>query len=213
MGRLAASVKFLSHDIGKLVLEKLRKGSEARLAVAFFNPRDHMLGALAGIKKLKLVISEEFTVNNPYKLERLEKAELRSIPTDDARGKLHAKVLVIKMPDGSDWILLGSANFTSAGMFSNQEACLVLESTNPADEKAAGEISVWFDSLFQNAPLLKLEQAKLIFDAQSQYCLVPRISKIGAPNVGYWALKTTEGPNGKSHWSMFKEEKAIAIGW
>jgi len=65
-------MKFLSHGIGELVLKELRKASEARLAVAFFNPDNRMLDALAGLPKLKLIVSEEFAFTNPYKLEKLK---------------------------------------------------------------------------------------------------------------------------------------------
>jgi len=61
----SASVRFLSDGIGELVLEKLGKAIEAHLAVAFFNPSDRMLDVLARIKKLKLIVSEEFSINNP----------------------------------------------------------------------------------------------------------------------------------------------------
>jgi hypothetical protein len=208
-----SSVKFLSNGIGELVLEKLSKAIEARLAVAFFNPSDGMLDVLAGIKKLKLIVSEEFSVNNPYKLERLKIARLRSVPPDDANGKLHAKVLIVKLLDGSCWTLLGSANLTYQGMFSNQEACVVIESGNPADETPVREISGWFDSLFQSAKFLDLHQAKLIFDTRSQYRLVPRTSPELETDAGYWALKTTSGSTGKQHWPKFLAEGAVAVGW
>jgi len=130
-------MRFVTDGIGELVLEELGKAVEASLAVAFFNPNDRMLDALARITKLKLVVSEEFTVNNPYKLEKLTTATLRSIPPGHANGKLHAKVLTVKRRDGSYWTLLGSANLTHQGMFSNQEACVVIESSNSADEASA----------------------------------------------------------------------------
>jgi HKD family nuclease len=206
-------VRFLSDGIGGLVLEKLGKAIEAHLAVAFFNPSDRMLDLLARLKKLKVVVSEEFAINNPYKLEKLKTAALRSVPPDDANGKLHAKVLIIKQPDGSCWTLLGSANFTHQGMFSNQEACLVMESENPADETSSREISGWFDSLFQSANFPNLDQAKLIFDTRSQYRLVPRTSLEVATDANYWALKTTSGSTGKQHWPMFLAESAVAVGW
>lgn len=206
-------MKFLSNGIGELVLRKLGEAVDARIAVAFFNPSDEMLDVLVGIKKLKLVISEEFTINNPYKLEKLKSAELCSIPTDDALGKLHAKVLLVEMRDNAHWVLLGSANLTYPGMFSNQEACVVMESNDPADQKATREIGVWFDSLFRSARPLALDQAKLIFDARSRYRLEPRATRKPAATVSYWVLKTTEGPSGESHWPMFLEENAIAIGW
>jgi hypothetical protein len=206
-------VRFLSEGIGKVVLEKLGKAIEVRLAVAFFNPGNHMLNVLAEITDLKLIVSEEFTINNPYKLEKLKAAALRSIPPDDDNGKLHAKVLILKLRDGSYWTLLGSANLTHPGMFSNQEACVIIESDNLADETTAREIKAWFDSLFKSARPPDLNQAKLIFDARSQYCLAPRSPRTAATNVGYWALKTTSGPAGKSHWPMFLAESVVAVGW
>jgi HKD family nuclease len=194
-------------------MEELGKATEAQIAVAFFNPNDKMLEALKRLTKLELIISEEFTVNNPYKLEKLKTATLRSIPTDAENGKLHAKILILKRQDGSYWILLGSANLTHQGMFSNQEAGMVMESGNPADETSILEIRNWFDSLRKNDKALNLAQAKSIFDTRSQYRLVPRPSREVATDAGYWALKTTSGSVGKSHWQMFLEEKVIAIGW
>jgi HKD family nuclease len=206
-------VRFLSDGIGELVLKQLGEAVEARLAVAFFNPNDQMLHALTGITKLKLVVSEEFTITNPYKLEKLKTAILRSIPSDDVSGKLHAKVLIIQRRNGSYWTLLGSANLTHQGMFSNQEACVAMESSNPADGGPSREISDWFDSLFKSAQVPNLDQAKLIFDSRSQYRLVPRPTKEIAADAGYWALKTTSGATGTQHWPMFLAESVIAVGW
>jgi HKD family nuclease len=206
-------VRFLSNGIGELVLEKLHNAMEARVAVAFFSPGDRMLDVLAGVKNLKLIVSEEFAINNPYKLEKLKAAALRSIPPDDANGKLHAKVFIVKLQDGSYWILLGSANLTHQGMFANQEACVVMESANPADEGCVLEIRAWFDSLFEIAQTPDLDQAKSIFDTRSQYRLVQRPSDQGSTGARYWALKTTSGSSGKQHWPMFLAEGVIAVGW
>lgn len=206
-------MRFLSKGIGKLVLEELGRAIEARVAVAFFNPNDRMLEALAGLTKLELIVSEEFTITNPYKLERLKAAKIRSIPPDDVSGKLHAKVLIVKRRNGSYWTLLGSANLTHQGMFSNQEACIALESGNAADEGAAREIGDWFDLLFEGAEAPDLERAKLIFDARSQYRLVSRRQEVSRRDVGYWVLKTTSGSTGKQQWPMFLAENVIAIGW
>ncbi|HEY6444295.1 MAG TPA: phospholipase D-like domain-containing protein [Candidatus Acidoferrales bacterium] len=206
-------MKFFKKHIGELVLEKLDKAVEACLAVAFFSPSDRMLNLLVGIKKLRLVISEEFTINNPYKLEKLRTAALRSIPPDCDNGKLHAKVLILKLRDGSYWALLGSANLTQQGMFSNQEACVVVESNDAADATIVLEIRGWFDSLFQSAQVPNLDEAKLIFDSQAQYVLVPKPPLKAVPDIHYWALKATSGSTGKSHWPMFLAESVIAVGW
>jgi HKD family nuclease len=206
-------MKFLSHGIGELVLKELRKASEARLAVAFFNPDNRMLDALAGLPKLKLIVSEEFAFTNPYKLEKLKLDLLRSVSPDDVHGKLHVKVLIIKRPNGSYWTLLGSANLTRSGMFSNQEACVAMEPGNPADEGSEREIRGWFDALFQRARRPDLDQAKLIYDAQSRYRRAPRPVNEAAAETGYWALKTTSGSTGEQHWPMFQAESVVAVGW
>lgn len=206
-------MQFVSDGIGDLVLAQLADASEARLAVAFFNPDDRMLGALAALPKLTLVISEEFTVNNPYKLEKLASATLRSVPPDAAGGKLHAKVLIVKRRDGTLWVLLGSANLTRSGMFANQEACVTMNSGNSADARQVREIMEWFDALVSTAQAPDLELAKLVFDARSRYRLMPRLQGKESEAEGYWALKTTSGSTGKSHWQSFLAESVIAVGW
>jgi hypothetical protein len=57
-------MEFLSHGIGDLVLEKLSTDVEARIAVAFFSLSSETLAALMRLKKLTLIISEEFTIAN-----------------------------------------------------------------------------------------------------------------------------------------------------
>src|SRR5438270_437874 len=83
-----------------LVLKKLAEAIEVHMAVAFFNPSDRLMSALLALPHLSLIISEEFTVNDPYKIEQLTTAKLRSIPTDHDHGKLHAKVIIARLKDG-----------------------------------------------------------------------------------------------------------------
>lgn len=205
-------MRFVSDDIGGLVLQELRNAIEARIAVAFFNPDPQMLRALQELAALTLIVSEEFKINDPYKLEKLKKAmhTVRSIPTDDANGKLHAKVFIVKRRNGSSWVLIGSANMTHNGMIGNQEACVVMESADPSDNAAVRSVVDWFDSLLKSAQSLDLDQAKEIFDAPSPRLWPSGESPTGA---GYWALKTTSGPTGRSHWPMFQAENVLAIGW
>lgn len=171
-----------------------------------------MLEALLGIPKLNLIVSEEFTINDPYKLERLKNAELQSVPPD--HRKLHAKVLIAKLKDGAYWTLLGSANFTRQGMFSNQEACVVLESSSLEDGPAISEIRSWFTSLHKGAQTPNLVLAKSIFDQRSRYRLEARKRSAATTKTKYWALKTTSGgPSGEEHWPKLLAEGVIAIGW
>jgi hypothetical protein len=91
------AMKVVTKGIGDLILGKMRDASEVNLAVAFFSPPPDVLMALAAVPSLKLVISDEFTINNPYKIEKLPSATaIRSIPTDADDGKLHAKVFIAK---------------------------------------------------------------------------------------------------------------------
>jgi HKD family nuclease len=201
-----ASMRFLSEGINEKIMEKLKNAIEARIAVAFFKPDDQMLHTLRGIAKLKLIVSEEFTFNNPHQLEKLETAELRSISPYDPRGKLHATVFIVKMGNGSCWTLVGSANLTSGGMSSNQEACMIMESANPEDAESIQQVEGWFDSL--SARPINLEQAKSIYDNRPKHRPEPRIT-----DRRYWALKTTSDAGRKDHWDMFWRERVIAIGW
>lgn len=164
-------------------------------------------------KNLTLVISEEFTVNNPEKLEALTSAVTRSVPTDSKDGKLHAKVFLAEMPGGSDWVLVGSANLTDQGLFFNQEACILLSSLETGDRKAIADIKDWFAKLYARSRAIDMKQAKAIWAAHGGQKRMPKL-KVPAPAPGYYALKTTSGGSGgKEHWGMFEEDSAVAIGW
>ncbi len=203
-------------DVGRMVLDELSNASEVRLAVAYFNPDVDLLNALANCPRLTLIISEEFTINNPYKLEGFPgTATVRSVPSDCEQGKLHAKVLAVTRADGSLWVLVGSANMTWQGLFANQEACVVLESGNAADRASIEQITNWFATLLAGARVSNLDEAKQVFDARSLYRLERRPAPVqaGVPTASYWALKTTSGSTGEDHWHRFLAESVIAVGW
>jgi hypothetical protein len=164
-------------------------------------------------KSLTLVISEEFTVNNPRNLEQLTSAVVRSVPTDSKDGKLHAKVFIAEMPDGSDWVLVGSANLTDQGLFFNQEACVALTS-NEADSAVIADIKLWFDRLLKRSRPIDVAEAKAIWKARGRQKLTT-VAKSGQAAPAYFVLKSTEGsgPDAPRHWPMFESERVIAIGW
>ncbi len=136
-----------SKDVGRAVTAALSQATRIRIASAFFCPGTDTLALLNAAKNLTLVISEEFTINDPQKLEQLSTAVKRSVPPDSKDGKLHAKVLLADMPDGSSWALIGSANLTEQGLFFNQEACIALSSSEPEDRTVIGEAQSWFAAL------------------------------------------------------------------
>jgi phosphatidylserine/phosphatidylglycerophosphate/cardiolipin synthase-like enzyme len=186
-------MNFLSKDIGRALSVKLAQTDQVQIASAFFSPSDSMLVSLNGISHLRMVISEEFTVNDPYKLARLNPTFIRSVPTYDAKGKLHAKVFIAKLRDRSTWVLLGSANLTQQGLFANQEACVEMHSTNPEDRPPIARIESWFDDLFERARPIDIASACEIFDQRSRYRLEPRPLTQSPTPIEYWAIKTTSG--------------------
>ena len=207
-------MNFLNTGIGAALSAKLAQAHEVRIASAFFSPSEPMLLALKGLHHLELVISEEFTVNDPYKLARLTKAFVRSIPMDDEKGKLHAKVFIATLNDGSHWVLLGSANLTQQGLFANQEACVELQSTCLEDRASINSIRGWFDEIFDKSRPTDLVAAKAIFDQRSRYRLEPRPTRPSAIPIEYWAIKTTSGGAGaEEHWPRLLSEGVVAIGW
>jgi hypothetical protein len=95
-------MEFLAgHEIGKSVTGVLQAAKSVRVASAFFSPGSSTLSELQATKSRTLIISEEFTTNNPKNLEQLTSAVVRSVPTDSEDGKLHAKVFIAEMPDGA----------------------------------------------------------------------------------------------------------------
>jgi HKD family nuclease len=201
-------------EIGKSVTGVLQAAKSVRVASAFFSPGSSTLSELQATKSLTLIISEEFTINNPKNLEQLTSAVVRSVPTDSKDGKLHAKVFIAEMPDGSDWVLVGSANLTDQGLFFNQEACIALTSNEAADGAVITDIKLWFEGLLKKSRSIDIAEAKAIWKARSRQKLTTATrSEQAAP--AYFVLKSTEGsgPDAPRHWPMFESERVIAIGW
>jgi|GEM_PF-1758049 len=206
-------MRFISDGIGELVSQMLKQAARVQLASAYFSPSKPHLTLLSTIRSLDIVISAEFEVNNPHTLEKLANANRRSIDPDPENGKLHAKVLIIRLKDNSDWILLGSANITHQGMFSNREACIEIRSEVPEDQAVIKSIRHWYDTVLNDSDPLDMLGAKKIWSMRSMYRLVPRPPQTATSGVGYWVLKSTEGATGKDHWEEFLDERVVAIGW
>lgn len=205
-------MRFVSDRIGDLVLKELSGAAAVSIAVAFFSPENSMLTKLAGLKNLRLIVSEEFKLNNPYKLEKLTTAEIRVIPPDADEGRLHAKIFIVERQNGTFWVLVGSANLTYQGMCLNQEACVVMESQAADDKEAINKIRDWFNVIYKASEPFNLLDAKWTFDSYSKYRLVLRPKEKPA-ETPCWVLKTTVGPTGKDYWPNFLKEAVIAIGW
>jgi HKD family nuclease len=204
----------ITSDIGHQVLKELSTAAEARIAVAFFSPDAQLHNALCTLPRLTLIVSEEFTVNDPRHLEKLPSTSvIRSIPADAANGKLHAKVLLVTRRDRSQWVLVGSANMTWSGLFHNQEVGVALDSRCVDDRKAIVDFSNWFDALLQTARSPDLSEALKLFQSRDFYRLERRPKPSSGIMPNYWALKTTSGLDGMEHWPEFLKDNVLKIGW
>ena len=54
-------------NLAPTVLAKLADADDVRIAVAYFNPDHNLLAELRRIPRLRLIVSEEFAINDPYK--------------------------------------------------------------------------------------------------------------------------------------------------
>lgn len=205
--------------IGTVLCSELGSASAGSFAVAYFNPNPETLSALAALPKLRLVVSDDFQINNPFKLEQLTgRGMLRVVPADASAGKLHSKVFLIRRQDGTRWAMVGSANLTGQGLFSNQEVCIILDSREPSDNYRLNDIENWFNHVLSEAQKINFALAKRIFQTRSRYRLQrPDQSAASTEDTlnakRFWALKTTAGAYGPQHWMDFLAEDVIAIGW
>lgn len=212
-------MRFARVRLGELLIRELKSARAARIAVAYFNPDQEMLSVLAGVPRLKLVVSDDFQFNNPYKLEILARhGTVRFVPSEMDAGKLHAKVFVVHRKSGTRWVMVGSANLTGAGLLDNQEACILLDSEVNDEGTLVKEIEDWVEQVFGNSHKIDFAVAKQIFDTRAKYrkqrVVASLTAKAGSDNPRrYWVLKTTEGSHGISHWQNFQAEDVVAIGW
>lgn len=193
----------ITGNIGELVLREIAGASEVKIASAYFCPHPEAFQILSNVPSLSLVVSEEFTVNNPKYLKL--NGIIRSVPMDHDEGKLHAKVFIVTRPNGSKWAIVGSANMTYGGFFRNQEACVVIE-----DMDSISGMETWFDRLVAVAHVPDLEAAQKIFNRRKEYRLEVRPE---VEDVDYWIMKTTSGSSGRRHWPEFMAEQVVAVGW
>lgn len=217
-------MQLVTREIGNLVAEELRQTAQLTIAMAYFRPDDQTLSLLRKVSKLRIIISEEFTINNPNKLKKLtSRGQIKCVPPDSKLGKLHAKVIYGTRKDASQFALLGSANITYTGLFSNQEACILFDSRREEDKTVLNNISTWLELIWNrpdNGSIHKFDfkKAKAIFDNYSpnrrkdHITTMPNVKK-GKARQNFWVLKTTNPSSGEDHWKDFQAEGVIAIGW
>jgi HKD family nuclease len=203
--------------IGDRLCVELRKAKSIFIAAAYFLPNDAVLNLMSKVPDLKIIVSEEFNINNPDKLKPLtNRGRVRCIPTFPpyTHGRLHAKVIWGTRDDSSEFAIVGSANLTTEGLFSNQEACIFFDSRSKGDAEVIDTVSTWLKNVWTDAARFDYKKAKAVFDnTRRHWKKKNRIYAQDSAIPNYWILKTTEGAGGSSYWHQFLEEGVIAIGW
>ncbi len=208
-------MEFVSRNVGQLIEQELGEAKEVTIAVAYFRPGDSTLDTLQSVESLKLCVSAEFTINNPYSLEELSAtADIRCISPGFRNGRLHAKVFRGTRSDGSIFVYVGSANLTNRGFFDNQEAGIFFDSNSVENHNVLEDISSWLDTVWNQSNAIDFDRAKEIYDSTAAVRWNYNTGFQGTSlTQQFWVLKTREGHDGPSNWDEFLQESVIAIGW
>jgi len=207
-------MEFLTSDLRATLLTELRRAASVQIAVAFFCPEEDVLASLKTVPRLKLLVADNFQVNNPANLKALSEEGhwVRALNAEAHGGNLHSKVYLVRRRDDSYWALVGSANLTRPGLTSNQEACVSFDSRAAVDIRPLSEIRAWLRQLLeQGYPQIDFEIAKMVFEAQKERPH-QKAKATSAQDISnrYWALKP--GYCGE-YWERFLAENVVAIGW
>jgi HKD family nuclease len=209
-GEGVRAVIFATTDLRSCLLDELATASQADVAVAYFCPEPATLAALQAVPRLRLLVSNNFQINNPDSLEALHQNGkwVRAISPEEHGGNLHAKVYLITRKDGSLWALVGSANLTRSGLISNQEACILLDSKDQADAVQLRAVRRWINDLrARNLPEIDFELAKSVYQTQNWQ---HNRSSVATVDTRHWALKP--GERGE-FWQNWLAENVVSIGW
>jgi len=198
--------------IGDILHKELRTAVDIVIAVAYFLPDETTLSLMKNVRRLRIVVSGEFNINNPDILNQLNShGAVRCLSPE--QNKFHAKVILGRRRNSSRFAILGSANLTYQGLFVNEEACLFLDSSKTQDTEIIDVLGKWLESIWQSSHKFDYKRAKAISDSIRLKGKSHRQRKRRLEATDYWILKTTEGSTGPSYWYQFVEERVIAIGW
>jgi hypothetical protein len=208
-------MQFLSSDVGIVALEEVKHARRCIVISAYCAPDSTMVRALRACRISTLIFSAEYAVNDPHRLEALANTvTVKCVEPDSPGGKLHAKVVLCERMDGSEWALVGSANYTHLGWFTNQEAAISLDSREVSDASTILRIRSWVKEVVSHASAPDWDQAKAIFSAQARRRLVLRVGVDASETERrYWVLKTRSSTTRINHWKSFLAENVVAVGW
>jgi PLD-like domain len=204
-------VEFVTTNLRARLLDEMATAVRVDIAVAYFCPEPATLAALQAVPRLRLLVSNCYQINNPDNLEALHKNNkwVRAILPEAHGGNLHAKVYIITRKDNSVWAMVGSANLTRSGLTSNQEACIILDSSDRTDALQLRIVQEWYDDLCSHdLPEIDFDLARAIFESKT--ARQPNRTKQKTGSTGYWAMKP--GHTGE-FWDHWRAESIISIGW
>jgi len=208
-------MEFVSKSNLKSKFEDLLDNSNSLdIAMAYFNPESEIIEGMKKLDNLNLLVGDDFRINNPNKLEKLNTvSNFRIRKYNPKISKLHSKVCIFNTPN-EKFCLLGSANLTNKGLNKNEEAnVLINSSTSP---NFIEEVQDWFDTKMDESLAINFETAKRIHqNSKTSFSRVSAEIKEKNPSKdnNVWILKTRSGRNGEDQWNNFLAESVISIGW
>lgn len=222
-------MQFTSGTVGQEILKEIEEAEAVDIVSAYFSPGEEEISVLESIPELRICVSKEFDVSDPQALEALHGvATVKCIPVDTDEGRLHAKVVSCRHPDGSKVAFVGSANFTGPGLLRNHEACVRLD-TGEGDGRAIQDIKDWVDELEKAGIMPDWDHARSVHessrrkrrtgvsgslqDGSVSVKTPPPDSPPKRNALNFWVLKTRHGDTWADYWQKFKSEEIVAIGW
>lgn len=209
-------MEFLSGNIGTEITEEIAKADAVDIASAYFHPGGQEAELLHQVPELRIYVSEDFTISDPFTLRSLAADNrVKCIPPSSDGGKFHAKVILCHRKNRAKVAFVGSANFTGPGLFSNHETCVKLETQG--DTSAIEDIEQWVMRLENLSHIPDWDQA---CRRHERVKASPATRTGSRENTNYWILKTRSGSAMKDpsedkedYWDDFRSEGVIAIGW
>lgn len=192
---------------------RLRGAKHVRIVSAFLGSDPSLWGLVPPGADIEVLVSADWTVNDPRDLQRLEAsgARVRVIDPESPGGRLHVKAISAIDQSGKRLAALGSANITRPGLHLNRELGCLLDETS--DGPSVDAIERELDQLWTaGRPVADWTAAIQVWlDGCRPHG--PRATGGSSGTQRAWLIKTTVGSGGPSCWPHFLAESVIAIGW
>jgi len=137
-------------DGDQTITEMLTKSKRVIVVVYCFYPSKELMDVLLKLQDLTLIYSREYETTDPHSLWRLHRKKNSKIlfaPKNHENGRLHEKIYYAVQEDNTEWSLVCSANMTGKGFNENQEAGILLNSTDMGDVSILQDIRQYLNQL------------------------------------------------------------------